>query len=452
MNIRTRLSISFSILVSGIFLLFGLLIYLLAADHRLKDFQERLNQRVLITENVFLEKDSFSGEAFEKITNAFLQTLPEETEEVIELKGENTQKFQYEYPPTVQRGLLTNEVFAFREGDTQGASRVFRVKEKDYLVIVTAVDKIGIENLSFLKSSIAILIAIAIPIIFLSSYFISKRMLLPISKKIDKANKISATNLHMRLNVYNPKDEIGKLAIAFNNLLDRLEESFEAQIAFISNASHEIKNPLTAIMGEAEVAISRSRSADEYLESLKTVLEETEVLNSTINNLLQLSKVNAIEEGALFEDIHLDQLINAAKETYDFVNPENRILLNFINGSESNTTLISGNRHLLKTTIINLLDNACKFSNNNEVRVGLKASTEQIKLSIADKGIGIASADLDKIRTPFFRGNNAIKIKGSGIGLALCERIIDLHKANLEFKSKIDSGTEVSITFPKNLP
>jgi len=448
MKISTRLSVTYSVIASAIFIAFGLTVYLFSSDYRKHDFQERLKERVVVTEKIFLEKETFSPSELEKITNQFLHTLPEETEEVLLLQDSITPLFKYSYPEDVRDKLVTIDTFNFENSDLQGSSRIFQVNGKDYLIIVTAVDQIGLQNLSFLRGIILLLGLIGIPLIFIGSFVITKKALLPISRKIDKANTISATNLHQRLKVFNPNDEIGKLAIAFNKLLDRLEASFQAQKLFIRNASHEIRNPLTAIMGEAEVAISRSRTNEEYHESLSTILVEAETLNATVTNLLQLSKVAASEESIQYEAVLFDELLLEIKEGFDFLNPENQVELNISNETENKDYSIIGNRNLLKTAIINLFDNACKFSFNKKVKVQLMNDNSQLVLSIKDVGIGIVEKDIEKILTPFYRGNNALRIKGSGIGLSLCSKIISLHKGILEVQSQIEIGTKVYVKLP----
>lgn len=446
MKISTRLAITFSIIASVIFIAFGLTIYVFESNYRQQSFQERLKERVVITEEIFLEKESFSPIDFEKITNQFLHTLPEETEEVIQIQKNVKPVFKNKYPKEVKSDLSKNNTLEFEYSEIQGESRIFNVKGKDYLIIVTAVDHVGLENLSFLKSIIIILVLLGIPLISIGSFIIARRALLPISKKIDKANTITATNLHQRLKVHNPNDELGNMAIAFNKLLDRLEASFEAQKAFIRNASHEIRNPLTAIMGEAEVINSRVRTTEEYQKSLTTILSEAETLNLTVNNLLQLSKVNANEESINYQTLQFNDFLIEIKESFDFLNPKNQVLVSVENDNKEFS--ISGNKNLLKTAILNLFDNACKFSSNNKVEVILKKDKNWLILTVKDIGIGIEKNDIEKVVTPFYRGNNVIKIKGSGIGLSLTSKIINLHEGVLEINSEIGIGTEVQVILP----
>jgi len=425
--------------------MFGTTIYLLSSNHREQDFQERLKERVVITEKLFLEKESFGSIELAKITNEFLHTLPEETEEVVQLHSREVPIFKYQYPSSVTERLSSDDFFDFEDAKRQGKGKIFEVDGNNYLIIVTAIDSNGFRNLSFLKKVIILLVLIGLPSIFLLSYLLIYRALLPISKKIAQANKIGASNLHQRLNVENPNDELGKSAIAFNKLLDRLETSFDAQKAFIRNASHEIRNPLTAIMGEAEVAISKSRTNEEYTESMQVILEESEILNSTVNNLLQLSQVSGNEEAIRYEKIDFRKFLYDVKDSFDFVNPNNKIEVTSSYKDQGLPLMIRGNKNLLKTAITNLFDNACKFSSNRKVEVMLTMDDKMLVFTITDIGVGILCNDLDKIISPFYRGKNALKVKGSGIGLSLSSKIIMLHQGQLEIQSKIGTGTKVCV-------
>jgi signal transduction histidine kinase len=448
MRISTRLSLTFSTIASIVFVIFGVTVYWFLSNHSKQDFEERLKERVEITEKIFLEKETFNPVELKKINDQFLHTLPEETEEVLEIQLDAIPKYKYNYPKAVRAKLTENEVFKFEDENLQGASRIFKVKGKKYLVIVTAVNLVGLHNLSFLRNILLVLSLIGIPSIFIGSFIITHRALLPISRKIDKANTIGASNLHQRLRVLNPNDELGKMAIAFNKLLDRLEAAFEAQKSFIRNASHEIRNPVTAIMGEAEVIMSKPRTEEEYLKSITTILSEAETLNSTVNNLLQLSKVDAYEGNIQYEIIRFEEFLHKTKESFNFLNPSNKLVLSINDKTGNESYTISGNTNLLKTAIINLFDNACKFSSNSKVDVVLTRCENQLILAIKDEGIGIFEKDMNKIITPFYRGNNAIKFKGSGVGLYLSSKIIDLHGGILEVHSQIEVGTEVHLRLP----
>ncbi|MFT7613170.1 MAG: signal transduction histidine kinase [Parvicellaceae bacterium] len=449
MKIRTRLSLTFSFIASFIFIAFGVTIYFFSSTHRENEFDSRIIARVGITENFFLEKSSYSPEEYNKIKDQFLHTLPEETEEVIEVVSGKVPAFKYQYAEKLKTKMLGNNDYYFEHNESQGHSKFFEIRGKKYLVIVTAKDVSGLQNLSFLKYTILLLVCIGVPLVFLGSFLITKRALLPISIKIRKADKIGAESLHLRLTVHNPDDEIGELAIAFNRLLDRLQDSFDSQRLFISNASHEIRNPLTAIMGEAEVALSKARSQEEYVDSLQSIMLEAERLNSTVTNLLQLSKVSGKGDQLSFENIQFVDFIEQSILTYGFSNQENNISFNHSLGSQRNPALVKGNTGLLKTMLVNLLDNACKFSSNKPVEVRLAERDELLILEIIDSGIGISKKDLDNIKKPFYRGKNTLRTKGSGIGLTLTAKIIELHHGSLKIDSTLHEGTHVTVEIPR---
>ena len=446
MHIRTRLSLVFSFIASELFILFGAAVYYYSMYHREQDFLKHLKERVEITEKIFLEKESFSAEEFEKIRNQFLHTLPEELEEVLELNGKGPADFEFNYPEALKQRLLQEKEMAFRIGEKQGVSRVFHVKGRDYLIIVTAKDVNGQRYLRDLRKIILSLLLFGVPLIFVSSYFVTRQALMPISKKIKRANTISASNLHQRLEVLNPNDEIGEMAIAFNHLLERLETSFEAQKAFIRNASHEIRNPLTAILGEAEIALNRSRSEEAYRASLKVILSEAEVLNQTVSNLLQLSRIQSTEDQVSLEDLKTGELIDSITESCAFQHPDQEI--NLQSEAAAREALIRGNRSLLQSAIGNILDNACKFSDGQAVDLLLSLKEEALEIRIRDKGAGIRKEDLEKVFTPFFRGANSFGIAGSGIGLSLSKKIIELHGGHLTLHSEPGRGSEAVLTLP----
>ena len=145
MKITTKLSIIFSIIASVALVIFGALVYLFTLNHSDKVFQELLSDRVTITEKLFLEKETFSDNELEKIKDQFLRALPEETEEVIELKNGLMPVFKYKYSDKNKQQLIVNESYSFQEGNMTGVSNIFNVNKKRYLIIVTAVDVVGIK-------------------------------------------------------------------------------------------------------------------------------------------------------------------------------------------------------------------------------------------------------------------------------------------------------------------
>lgn len=449
MKIRDKLTLSFNVAVALILLALGYTVYFFSAQYRKNEFYNRLKQRVDITEKIFLEKDNFSDEAYDKIREQFLNKLPEETEEVLVLTADVRGQLLRTYPEAFIDDLLERKEAYFETAAKQGAGKIFHVNDSSYLVLLTAVDHVGSKMTDNLRNIILIALAGSIIAVSVVSHIVSSAVLNPVTVKIQQANSISAKNLHERLTVHDPDDEMGELAIAFNNLLDRVAKAFEAQKQFIDNASHEIRNPLTAIIGETEFALEKVRSQNEYINSLKSISLEADRLNSLVNNLLHLANISYKEVTVKRELIDIKNLIIGTKEKFDFLCPENKVKIRFEYGGSYTDFFMEGNSHLLQTAFINLLDNASKFSFFSDVDVLVSGKRNgMVTVVITDTGVGIPEEDIPKVTQPFHRAPNVRQIIGTGIGIPLTVKIIELHKGFFHIESKLNEGTQVRITLP----
>jgi signal transduction histidine kinase len=431
-----------------IILAFGISVFYFSAQYRKNEFFQRLRTRVDIAEKFFLERSTFSEVDYIKIRDQFVNTLPDETEEVAELSPGWQNNLKNKYPTDFLESLIDREETYFYNDTIQGAGRVFHLKEGNYAVIITAVDKVGMRVLRNLRTIITLSIMGAIIVVSILSYYISKRLIWPISKKIHKANTIGGSNLHERLNVYNPDDELGEMAIAFNKLLDRLEGAFNMQKLFVANASHEIRNPLTAILGETEVALTKDRSPDDYKESLRNISLEADRLHLLVNNLFQLSSISYGAMDIKRENIDPKALVQDARKKYDLLNPNNQLRLDLNTRPKKTKVFIYGNKNLLETALINIYDNASKFSSDNVVDIDFSMMDDMVVIRVTDAGVGIPPDDIPKITQPFFRAENVRQIVGTGIGIPLTLRIIEIHNGILDVKSVLHEGTTVTISLP----
>lgn len=444
MKIRHKLTLYFSLASALIILIFGIAVYFFSAQYRKNEFFLRLKTRLDITERLFVQQPMQSaGDGDELISR-----LPEETEEIIPLNNNWEERTSGTYPSDFLKLLDERREAYFYNDSVQGAGRVILNNDDTVAIVLTAVDKVGNRVLGNLRTMITLAILISVTVISILSYYISKTLIWPISRKIQKANTIGGTNLHERLIVYNPDDELGEMAIAFNKLLDRLEGAFRMQKLFIANASHEIKNPLTAILGEAEVTLDKERTSEEYRESLKNISLEADRLSHLINNLFQLSSVSDSTADIKRMPIMVFDLISESRKKHDLLNPGNQLQVYFDPSSKKNEPVVYGNRVLLETALINIMDNASKFSSHDKVDVFVTIVRETLIITIEDRGVGIPENDLSKINQPFFRAENVRQIRGTGIGIPLTLRIVELHRGKLEVKSQLNKGTTVKITLP----
>lgn len=440
MKIRDRLTWTLSITSLVSIALLGVTVYISTAKFHEQEFFSRLEERVSITEMIFLEDDR---EIESAVRDRFLQTLDEEEEYAISLKPSGVDSLKNMFPASFAQLIQEKKTVQFWDGDKQGVGVHYYLPKGEYAVVVTAIDTFGQRKLSFLRR--ILLIGGLLAIIFLVGVdrWALSRALLPLENKIRKISTVTIDSLDKRLDVKNSKDEIGKLALAFNHVLDRLENSFDAQRQFVRNASHEIQNPLTAIRGEAEVLLQRARSASEYQDALNTILNEASRLQVLIKQLLDLEKTEAL---SVLPDPGVLPLDECLLESIDLF-PLGRFTLNFdLEGDKE--YLVYGSRPLIRTALQNLIDNALKYSEVKPVTIGISSKDGNHLIIIKDQGIGIPEDELMKISHPFYRARNARIQKGHGIGLALVFKILKLHKGNVQFKSKIGEGTQVEICFP----
>jgi len=338
----------------------------------------------------------------------------------------------------------------YNDGDYKVVGLYYKYPFNRAVVMLGAKDLYGQANLSNLSTLLTVLFFIVTIIVAMVGWIFSKRALRPISKVMNAVEGILPQKLDTRLEVPNQKDEIGRLTTTFNKLLDRIETAFQMQKIFVANVSHELKNPLTKIRSQLEVSMLKERNAADYQSTIQSVLEDIQELAQLSNTLLELAKVSEDQRDLLTETVRVDDLILDCRQNLAQANPLYNILLNFDELPEDDTWLeITGNSTLLKTAFINLMDNACKFSDNNTVNVSLQSSGSNLKLGFSDNGKGIPSEDQGLVFQPFYRSDNTANIKGYGIGLSLVERIVKLHNGSVTINSNQPKGTTFFVTFSR---
>lgn len=325
----------------------------------------------------------------------------------------------------------------------------FQSNKGNFIVITVAENYFEINQAENLIKTMLFAISAAFLLLLYIAVYYSKNIFKPISAITEKVKEISSENLHLRLSEDIAKDELSELTGTFNNMLDRIETSFETQNNFISNASHELRTPLTAIIGEADVVLTKTRSTEEYVEALKIILQEAEKLDNKTKALLFLAQTGFNGKVQKFEKIRIDQLIWDVKENLDTLNSKNKIHLDMELLPENPLKLkVNGNTQLLHLAFSNIISNGCKYSDYNHVTISIGASDDYVYIIIKDKGIGIPENEIKYIYDPFFRASNTKNYEGYGIGLPLTRNIIRMHNGKILVTSTESEGTTVQITLP----
>ncbi|TXF89138.1 HAMP domain-containing histidine kinase [Neolewinella aurantiaca] len=452
MRLRTKITAVFVILTSFFLTGIFILIYYSSEQYTESEFYLRLSQRATIAAQAYLEEDEMNLDIYEDVRIKHLQTLPNETEVIYPVNAKEKKLLSTpdsNLPYTFFETIFQKEYAELQLGEYFYTGLLYRDNEGDFIVVLSARDLYGVGKLNNLRSILISAFFISIIFIFILGWYYAKQALSPIAKIINEVNSISAENLSLRLATTTGKDELAQLAITFNNMLDRLQISFDLQSNFINNASHELRNPLAAILGQTEIALNKDRSDQDYRATLKSVEREASRLDFLVNGLLKLAKANFDSQGMIIGEIRVDELVLDVKNTLDVSIPENNIILDFEDlPRQQDTISLLGSESLISVALGNILENACKFSNNKEVKLKLFSDAQKIFLIIKDRGVGIPENELKKIYEPFFRASNARGITGFGFGLPLAYRIIQMHGGEIQVFSKIDKGTVVKIMLP----
>lgn len=336
----------------------------------------------------------------------------------------------------------------YKEGNDFYVGVYYKDEYPNYVVILTAIDQEGNELLSSLRNLLIVGFIACCVIILVAAILFSTQILKPITRIVKEVDQIRASNLHLRLKPGNGKDELSHLSNIFNNMLDRLEASFEMQSHFVSNASHELRTPLTTILGESEIILKRPRSTEEYIQSLNTIASEASKLDQLITSLLKMSQLGFDGKKTDYGKVQMDELLLAIKADITRRIPENQVSIEFPEIPENIEWIsLSVNRMWMKLAIINIIHNAIKYSENQMVIVKLFANEKLLEISVTDSGIGIPAEDITHVFEPFYRGSNTANFAGHGIGLPLSLKIIRLHHGKISINSEKDIGTKISIYF-----
>lgn len=455
LNIRTRLSFQFTYIVTLILILFSCIIYYFSADYREAEFYSRLEKKALTTAKLLIEVKEVDYNLMKIIDRNALNALHNERVMIYNDKDHQIYNSLDNDSIQISKAFLDKirheKSIRYHEAKNEAIGLIFTLNSDHFVVIASAYDNYGRIKLFNLIWIILVGFIISIGSTIFFGRIYAAKALKPMSDVVTQVDKINIASLNMRVNEGNGTDEIAQLAITFNKMLERLESAFEMQRSFVSNASHELRTPLTSITGQIEVSLMNPRTLEEYKAILESVLEDIKNLNALSNGLLDLAKASSDISAIALHQLRIDEILWETRAELLERKKDYKISIEFGQPiDDENELIILGNHHLLKTAIVNLMDNACKFSSDKSVEIFLSVKNRDIVTEFKDKGKGIEPEDLEKIFHPFFRANNAKNISGNGLGLTLTERIIRIHHGTIAIESQPLKGTNVAVSIPIN--
>ena len=451
MKFKNSLSLQFTFMFAFLFFVVLSGIYILVEHNRSNSFFNKLDERAMIAGQFYFAEDNLSSKMFRQVTKKFPQSLSQES---ISIYDDNLEyKFKPEDSLSWKKSFL-QEILKKKNvhhvlGDRQVSGLYYEDNSGNFLVVVSAIDERGFHDMNQLRIIMSVFFVASLVITFFMGRIFANISLRPIVSMTDNLRRIRASNLHMRLMINTRKtDEIDTLSLTINQLLEHLEQSFDSQKSFVANASHELRTPITSILGEAEITLMKDRDPEQYKTALNEIVLGVERLNLIINSLMELMQTNL--DNRDFQNIFVDELMWEIADELSVKTNADNVLVNYDLPEDLSSRSISGNRRLLFIAISNILKNAIKFSNGElvECEVSYNSKLQGIQILVRDRGIGIAEEDLNKIFQPFYRASNAIEFQGYGIGLSLTNNIVRLHNGTITIKSKLQEGTTFTLFFP----
>lgn len=451
MSIKHRITIGFGLLVAALLLLFSFFIYQNYESYRQSLMRNRLQRRALAGQLYFQNRSEYHRSNY--------LTLPDQHEYLVDSSGRiiyrSSGPDDYKLTDQLLAEARQQEVFFSYTTEPlkiekEGIALAFNVGGQHYVSIVTAHDVTGIqasESLFFILASGNVILLV---IVSAAGFWFARGAMRPFDELIRQMNPEAVNDFSFRLQGNTKQDEAGYLASSFNELLGRLQNLAVSQEHFVSYASHEIRTPLTVVKGILETSLAYDKNMADVQHSLEKALVRLEGAIELANSLLRLAEIEGLQSDRLKEDINIVDTVLDTISYFSEKYPQQRI--NFqvtdVFTEYSHRIRILGNITLLRTVLINILDNASKYSNQKTIDLVVDLEHSWVSIKINDQGIGIPSAQLRDVFLPMMRAGNVRNIPGSGLGLTLAKKIVDLHGGRLNATSQSGVGTSISIILP----
>jgi two-component system OmpR family sensor kinase len=343
--------------------------------------------------------------------------------------------------------LLASNGPLSQERGTRSLWRTVSASGSTYTIAATAPPDAVDSNLRLLRGVIFVALPLFVALAGLGGYFTARRNLEPLERMAEQAHRISGSNLHARLDPGRAAEELAVLAASFNELLDRVDQSFETMRRFVADASHELRTPLSVIRGEADVVLSQDRSPADYRESLSVILDESRRLSRMVEDLLNLARADAGRVILHSREFYFNDLLSECCRSVQSLAASNGVTLEYLPTPDIPFT---GDEDLLRRLVINLLDNGIRYTPaGGRVTAGLQTDPAGVRLRIADTGIGISADAAPHIFERFFRADKARTRGGFGLGLSIVKWIAESHGGTVELESLPAKGSTFTVTLPQ---
>ena len=369
-----------------------------------------------------------------RLLGSSAQVPPEQTAEILRLAA------------GVPGRILIFGVSGGKHGARVAVRRV-ALDRQEHLVAAIAPRDSVVEDLATVRSVLMLGLPLFLILAGGGGYWIAHRNLAPLASMAGQTRLISHSNLDARLEIGQAAEELSMVAESFNELLARLDQSFDQMRRFVADASHELRTPLSIIRGEADVSLSQARSPAEYQQTLAIILDESRSLSLLIDDLLNLARADAGRFQLHTQEFYLDDLIAECCRSI----PSHGVI---VECQCPHDVSILGDEELIRRMIVNLIENAIRYTPaGGRVTASLTRNQQTVEIQIRDTGTGIEPEALSHVFERFYRADKARSRQdgGFGLGLSIVQWIAGAHKGTVKVESSIGKGSAFTVTLPTTL-
>jgi heavy metal sensor kinase len=305
------------------------------------------------------------------------------------------------------------------------------------------------DELESVREVLALAVPLAMAVAAVGGWFLARKALEPVVAMADEARRMGSADVGGALPVANPRDELGRLALAFNDLLGRIAAAFGQQRQFMADASHELRTPLATIQTAASVALQKdTRPEPEYREALRIVVGQARRLRRLVDEMFTLARADAGHLPIRHEHLDLGEVLQDAARSASLLGGPRGVRIDVDEGEEE--VPYAGDSELLVRMLQNLLDNAVRYSpDGGVVRVGLSVDPERLRVDVRDSGSGIPLEAQPRVFDRFFRVDEARSKGGAGLGLAIARWVAEAHGGHLGLVRSTPGETLFQVTLPR---
>ncbi|MCA1567630.1 MAG: heavy metal sensor histidine kinase [Acidobacteria bacterium] len=463
-SVRARLTLWYVSVLALILVVFGVAVYVMLsrALHRRVDEALRSTLEISITS---LTNDAQEGQSSLSAAQSTAAELshPQQALMIYDDAGRLLAEHPYEEDLHVRlpdlAAIPADEVYLYtvaeqRDADDHHRLAVRRVRippaDTPYIVLASRPLEAVEDELESLSEILYFATPAALLLAGLGGWFLARQGFAPVAAMAKSARRIGAESLDSRLPIANPRDELGQLATAFNELLARLNAAFSQQRRFMADASHELRTPLSVMSTAAGVTLKKERrEEEEYREALQMMAEQTRRLSRIVKDMFALARADAGHYPLQKRPLYLNDLLEEVARAGGLLGADKGVSVELTNLPEA---AYHGDEDLLRQMILNLLDNAFKFTPaGGVVRLGLTRRADEYLLTVADTGAGIPLEAQAHVFERFYRADKArsrAEDGGAGLGLAIARWVAQAHNGELELAVSDHTGT----TFVARLP